>query len=78
MAARLGRAYRWGVFEDLAEQGRFLETFLVDSRLEHLRQQERVTRSDQHLQETVQKFHTGGHPKVIHWIASDPPDTGKR
>ena len=39
-------AYAWGVFEDTAEEGRFLETFLVESWLEHLRQHERVTNAD--------------------------------
>jgi hypothetical protein len=49
---RLGRerrrdgAYRWGVFEDTADPSRFVETFLVDSWLEHLRQHERVTNAD--------------------------------
>jgi hypothetical protein len=28
-------AYRWGVFEDTADPSRFVETFLVDSWLEH-------------------------------------------
>ncbi len=31
-------AYDWGIFEDPAEEGRFIETFLTDSWLEHLRQ----------------------------------------
>jgi hypothetical protein len=39
-------AYAWGVYEDMAEQGRYLETFLVESWLEHLRRHERVTRAD--------------------------------
>src|SRR5262249_24157306 len=30
-------AYAWGVFEDAADPARFVETFLVDSWLEHLR-----------------------------------------
>ncbi|MGE0719727.1 MAG: MFS transporter, partial [Alphaproteobacteria bacterium] len=43
-------AYDWRVFEDAADPGRFLETFLVDSWLEHLRQHERVTNADRVLQ----------------------------
>src|SRR6185295_16855029 len=35
-------AYAWGVFEDVARSGRFIETFTVESWLEHLRQHERV------------------------------------
>src|SRR5262249_27312402 len=39
-------AYGWGVFEDVAQPGLFLETFLAQSWLEHLRQHERVTNTD--------------------------------
>jgi len=46
-------AYAWGVFEDAAEPGRFVETFLVDSWLEHLRQHARVTNADRELEERV-------------------------
>jgi hypothetical protein len=46
-----------------------LETFLVESWLEHLRQHERVTKADMSIQETVQRFHTARTPKVTHLIA---------
>jgi predicted MFS family arabinose efflux permease len=62
-------AYQWGVFEDAAEQGRFLETFFVDSWLDHLRQHERVTNADRILQDAVHRYHTSGTPKVSHLIA---------
>jgi MFS family permease len=65
-------AYAWGVFEDTAEQGRILETFLVESWLEHLRQHERVTNADRILQETVGRFQTEGTPKITHFIAAEP------
>ena len=39
-------AYDWGIYEDPAEEGRFIETFLTDSWLEHLRQHQRVTKAD--------------------------------
>jgi quinol monooxygenase YgiN len=64
-------AYRWGVFEDAAEDGRFLETFLVESWLEHLRQHQRVTNADRVLQSAVQRFHVEGAPKVTHLIAAE-------
>ncbi|MGE0719726.1 MAG: MFS transporter, partial [Alphaproteobacteria bacterium] len=63
--------YDWRVFEDAADPGRFLETFLVDSWLEHLRQHERVTNADRVLQEAVGRFQVGGPPRVVHWIAAD-------
>jgi len=61
-------AYSWGIFEDAAESGKFLETFLVDSWLEHLRQHERVTKADAIHQQYVQRF-LKGEPKVTHFIA---------
>jgi quinol monooxygenase YgiN len=62
-------AYSCGVFEDAAEEGRIVETFMVESWLEHLRQHERVTNADRLLQEYVQHFHTPAAPKVTHLIA---------
>ena len=64
-------AYAWGVFEDAAVEGRMVETFLIDSWLEHLRQHERVTNADRVLQDAVHRFHTDGTPKVTHLIASE-------
>jgi len=64
-------AYRWGVFEDTAEPSRFVETFVVDSWLEHLRQHERVTNADRVMQVEVQHFQLEGTPKVTHMIAAD-------
>ena len=62
-------AYAWGIFEDASEEGRMLETFLVESWLEHLRQHERVTQADRSIQEAVRRFQTAGTPKVTHLIA---------
>ncbi len=67
-------AYRWGVFEDAAEEGRILETFLVASWLEHLRQHERVTNADRLVQDAVQRFQLSGTPKVTHFIAAMDSD----
>jgi predicted MFS family arabinose efflux permease len=65
-------AYRWGVFEDAAEEGRIVEAFLVASWMEHLRQHERVTNADRLVQECVERFHLGDEPKVTHFIAASP------
>jgi MFS family permease len=62
-------AYAWGVFEDAADPGRLVETFLVESWLEHLRQHARVTNADRLLQDEIQRFNLGGTPKVTHMIA---------
>jgi predicted MFS family arabinose efflux permease len=64
-------AYRWGVFEDAADPARVVETFLVESWLEHLRQHERVTNADRVMQAEVQRFNLDGDPKVTHFIAAE-------
>ena len=64
-------AFRWGVFEDAADQGRIVETFLVGSWMEHLRQHERVTNADRLVQDNVLRFHLEGTPKVTHLIATE-------
>ena len=65
-------AFAWGVFEDAAEAGRILETFLVELWMEHLRQHERVTKADRVVQNAVERFHLHGEPKVTHFIAAEP------
>jgi MFS family permease len=64
-------AYAWGVFEDAAKPGRVLETFLIESWMEHLRQHERVTRADRLVENEVRRFDRSGDPKVTHFIAAD-------
>jgi len=49
-----------------------VETFLVESWLEHLRQHERVTDTDRVLQETVHRFRIDGTPNITHLIAAKP------
>lgn len=61
-------AYDWDLFEDSAEKQRFLETFLVESWLEHLRQHERVTNADRVLQEDI-KHLLAQTPEVRHFIS---------
>jgi MFS family permease len=61
-------AYDWGVFEDSAERLRYLETFLVESWLEHLRQHERVTNADRLLQERIHHLLEQS-PQVRHFIS---------
>ena len=66
-------AYNWGVYEDAARQGIFIEHFVEDSWMEHLRHHERVTRSDVPLQCAVRAFHRGeGEPGVQHFLAVKP------
>ena len=64
-------AIEWGLYQDTADPRRWLETFVVESWVEHLRQHERVTMSDRVLQERVYAIIEGGEPRVSHLIARD-------
>lgn len=64
-------AYQWDVFEDAADPERIVETFLLASWTEHLRQHERVTNSDRLVQECVHRFQLAEAPKVTHFLAVD-------
>ena len=63
-------AYDWGIFEDPADDGRFVETFLTDSWLEHLRLHQRVTKADRISEVAVRRFQIGDAPKTTHWISA--------
>jgi predicted MFS family arabinose efflux permease len=67
-------AYQWGLFEDPAQEGRFVETFLTDSWLEHLRSHERVTQADRIQEQIVQRFQLDGPPKTTHLVGVPPED----
>ena len=66
-------AYRWGVFEDVAEPGCFVETFVVRSWAEHLRQHERFTAEDLAVRDRLRSsFHLDDDPpEVSHFIHPD-------
>lgn len=59
--------YAWGVFHDTEAPGRYLETFLVRSWAEHLRQHERQTQADRELERRVYE-NVSGEPTVRHLI----------
>jgi MFS family permease len=62
-------AFRWSVFQDVADPSHFSETFLVESWIEYLRQRERFTASDVEIREKVWSFHQSDEPpKVSHMI----------
>jgi MFS family permease len=64
-------AYRWGLWHDMGAPGRFVETFVVESWAEHLRQHERVTMFDQEIEEHAISFHVGTAPPLVsHFIAA--------
>jgi MFS family permease len=66
-------ALNWRLFEDAAEPGLVVESFIVPSWLEHLRQHQRITHDDRLTQEQIQRFHIGDQPpRVRHLIAPSP------
>ena len=66
--------FDWGIYEDAAREGVFVETFCVDSWLDHVRQHQRVTNADRVLQDAVQRFEAVGTPSVRHLIAAQRSD----
>jgi MFS family permease len=65
-------AYQWGLYEDPAVDGRFIETFMTDSWLEHLRSHERVTKADRILEQIVFRFQVDGQPRTTHLLGVQP------
>jgi MFS family permease len=63
-------AYDWDVYEDAADPGRFVEAYLVDSWMEHLRQHDRVTHSDKVIEASIRRFQVEDRPLVVtHWLS---------
>jgi MFS family permease len=64
-------AIRWNLYEDAGTPGRYLETFVVESWAEHLRQHSRATVADRGVETKAWAFLVlEGPPKVTHWIAA--------
>jgi MFS family permease len=67
-------AIRWDLLSDPSQPGRYLESFLVESWTEHLRQHARLTESDRATEERARRFHSGPHPPIVtHYVARDLP-----
>jgi MFS family permease len=58
-------AFRWNLYADLERPGLYLETFVVDSWSEHLRQHGRLTVADLELTRLARSFHRGDEPPVV-------------
>lgn len=65
-------AISWGLLGDVADPARFVETFVVESWLEHLRQHERVTVSDRAVLDRARAFHVGATPAPITHFLLEP------
>jgi hypothetical protein len=60
-------ASRWAICRDLETPGVYVETFVVSSWAEHLRQHDRVTRADRQLEERISGCVTS-EPRVRHLL----------
>ncbi len=62
----------WWLFSDTAKSDRFLECFLLESWVEHLRQHERVTTADLAVEARARSFHTGAEPPHVSHLLYEP------
>jgi Transmembrane secretion effector len=65
-------AYDWALYEDPAHDGRFIETFLMNSWLGHLRAHERATNADRMREQEIRQFLLKGDPKTTHLVGVQP------
>jgi MFS family permease len=71
-------ATSWGIFRDPTDHRRYLETFVVESWAEYLRQRERLTASDVAAQERVRGLHVGeGPPRVSRFVGPGTARTAR-
>ena len=62
----------WGLFFDPSRPGRFIEYFVVESWLEHLRQHQRAVIADLEVEQRAKSFHLGpAQPVVSHQISAE-------
>ena len=66
-------ASRWGIFHDTEAPDRYVETFLVNSWAEHLRQHDRQTLADRELEDQLRSY-VRGDPQVRHLIYARPSE----
>jgi quinol monooxygenase YgiN len=67
---RRNGAYFWQLFHDTGDPTRFIECFMDESWLEHLRQHERVSVADREIQGRAKQYLVEGEStKSSHWLA---------
>jgi hypothetical protein len=65
-------AFFWGIFRHDTYSDVFIESFLIESWVEHLRQHERITIADRLVEDRVLSFHTGNKPPVVSHFIAEP------
>ena len=71
---RRNGAFQWGLFIDTADPGKYIEEFMVESWAEHLRQHERLTISDDRVQQLLIPL-LDEPPRISHFISA-PAQSG--
>ena len=71
-ARRRDGAYAWGVYEDVGDAGRFLETFTVESWLELMHLRERVSNADEMIINRVRHLLAEA-PRITLSVSSERP-----
>jgi quinol monooxygenase YgiN len=67
---RRNGAYYWELYHDSANPAHFVETFMDESWIEHLRQHERVSVADREIQRRAKQYLVAGYEvKSEHWLA---------
>lgn len=61
-------ATEWWLFQDTAQPGRYVETFIVKSWAEHMRQHERLTVADYEVEQRARSYHSADTPMVINHL----------
>lgn len=64
-------ALSWGLFRDVAASGRYIEYFVDETWVEHLRRLERFTAFDAELRKLRLAFHLGAEPPVVRRYVGD-------
>ena len=74
---RRDAAFFWEVFNDVSQPNRYVEVYMVESWIEHMRQHERVTVSDRVIQDQLYEFLDGrSRPQATHYVAGQPANYG--
>ncbi|MCK2127975.1 MFS transporter [Thauera aromatica] len=67
-------AVSWAIFRDVAHSGRYVEQFMDENWLAHLRHRERVTAAERAMENRKLAFHIGERPPVLtSFVGADVP-----
>jgi hypothetical protein len=71
---RRNGAISWRVFRDLAEEGRIVERFIIQSWAEYVRLRTRMTLADRHILDALEVFQRSGVPIRVSRLIGINPD----